>query len=173
MKINYSKNNKGFTLVEFLVYISGMIIISAILTMVVVQFYGIYKDLILVPRADRAGLMIVDRITRELRVANQVDSINSVFGSTNGVIVFDVYNSGSLTKKRFFVEDGIVKYQENNGEIQSLTSENLNVSNLNFTLANTDVSSAVRLNVEIQYNDRDGIETKDYTGFAILRESYE
>ena len=156
-----------------MLYVAGLIVLATILMILIVQFYGIYRELISLPRADRTGLLVVDRITKELRSGSQIDAINSIFNSPNGVLDFDMYSSSTLIEKRFFVEEGVIKYQENGGAIQSLTPRDLYVSNFNFALVESGISTAVRFTMELEFRTRNGIETKSYTGFAILRESYD
>lgn len=173
MQINTSHKTKGFTLVELLVYVSGLLALGTVMIVLIVQFYTLYKEIIAVPRADRVGLSLVDQITKEIRSADQIDTINSQFGVITGVIDVDSITNGVTTEKKFFVQNGIVKYQENTGAIISLSPKDLYVSNFNFTLVTTPVSEAVRFNLELQFETKNATETKAYTGFAILRESYE
>ncbi len=164
---------KGFTLLELLIYIGGLLAIGTVMVMIIIQFYGLYKEIISIPRADRVGLSLVDQITKEIRSADQIDALNSQFSTTTGVFDFDSVVSGVTTSKKFFVQNGIVKYQEGSNDAVSLSPKDLYVSNFNFTLVSTSVSEAVRFNLELQFKTRNATETKAYTGFAILRESYE
>ena len=164
---------KGFTLIELVMYIAGLLALGAVMIVLIVQFYGLYRELIAVPRADRAALLAVDRITKDLRSANGLDLINSQFGTTSGIIDFDSAESGTIISKRYYVENGIVKYQEVGGFVTNITPKDINVSNFNFALVTTDVSQAVRLTMELEFQTRAGTTTRSYTGFSILREFYE
>jgi hypothetical protein len=139
----------------------------------IIQFYGIYREIVAVPRADRTALLLVDRITKEIRSANQIDAIHSQFGSTSGVLDLDSIVNGVTTQKKFYVENGIAKYQEDSDTPIHLSSEEFNVTNFNFALVQTPISEAVRFTLELEFQTRNATETKSYTGFAILRESYE
>lgn len=174
MKIKYShKKTAGFSLIELMVYMTGLLVLGGVLILMLIQFYSLYKEIVSLPRADRTGLLLVDRITKEIRSANQIDAFESQFGTTNGVLDFDSVTDGVTTEKRLYVEDGIVKYQEDSGTPISLSSKDFTVSNFNFTSVNTSVSEAVRFNLELEFQTRSGTTTKSYIGFAILRESYD
>lgn len=164
---------KGFTLIELLVYISSLLVLGTVLMFMIVQFYGIYKEIVAIPRADRTGLLIVDRITKEIRSANQIDMLESQFNTTNGVLDLDVVDGATTIEKKFFVENGIAKYQEDSETPLNLSSKDFTVSNFNFSLVQTPISEGVRFTMELQFQTRNATETKSYTGFAILRESYE
>lgn len=167
-----NQKQKGFSLIELVVYIAGMLALLSVLTLLTVQFYGLYKEMVAVPRADRTGIMLVDVITKEIRSASAIDVFNSQFGITDGVLSLIVNEEGVEVEKMFYVEDGRV-YIDIEGDIESLSSSDFTVSNFNFAFVSTGVSQAVRFTLELQFEARDDIETKNYTGFAILRESYE
>lgn len=167
------KKISGFTLVELMVYMASLLALGSILIILVIQFYSLYREIVALPRADRTGLLLVDRITKEIRSANQIDLLNSQLNTTNGVFDFDSVVNEVVVEKRFYLENGIVKYQENSDTPINLTSKNFIVSNFNFTSVNTAVSEAVRFNIELEFQSRNGTITRSYTGFAILRESYD
>ena len=173
MQINILQKNKGFTLVELLVYISGLLALGSVLVLMIVQFYGLYKEIIIVPRADRTALLLVDRIKKDIRSASSVDLFDSQFGTTNGVLILNHQDEGIVVSKSFFVENGIVKYVEGSSPPISLSSSDFVVSNFNFNYVSAGVSQGIRFNIELQFKSRQGIDTRSYTGFAILRESYE
>jgi Tfp pilus assembly protein PilE len=174
MKIKHPHQySKGFTLIELLIYIAGLLVLGSILSMLVIQFYSIYKEIVAIPRADRTGLLLVDRITKEIRSARQIDVLESRFGTTNGVLDLDSVTDDITTEKKFYVENGIAKYQEDSDAPINLSSKDFTVSNFNFTFVQTFVSDAVRFDLELQFQTKNATETKSYTGFAIVRESYE
>jgi len=174
MKIkNSNKKNYGFALTELLIYIAGLLTLGAVLVLIISQFYSLYREIIIVPRVDRTGVVLIDRFSREVRSANQVDLFESQFGFSQGVLDFDVINQGAIVNKKIYLENGIIKYKEGNSNPVSLSPKEIYVSNFNFDFVPTPVSQAVRLTIEIQFKIKDQIETKTYTGFAILRESYE
>lgn len=171
-KNNYKKIS-GFTIIELLVYVAGLLALGAVMIILIVQFYNLYREIIVVPRADRTGLILVDRIIKEIRSADKVDLLQSQFGTTNGVLGLDYVLNGVQKEKIFYLEDGIIKYKEDNGEPVILSSKDLRVSNFNFTFIPTPISQAVRFNLELEFQNNNATETKSYTGFGILRESYE
>ncbi len=168
-----NRTQKGFTLLELLMYVAGMLALGAVMIVLIVQFYGLYKEIISIPRADRTALLIMDRLTKDLRAGDDIDPIESNFLTTNGAIEFASIDDGDTTTKRYYVENGLVKYRENADAAQNITPKDLYVSNFNLALVTTDVSEGVRITMEIQFQGNNGTDTRAYTGFAILRESYE
>jgi hypothetical protein len=173
MQIKNTPTTKGFTLIELVMYIAGLLALGTVMMVLIVQFYVLYKEIIAVPRADRVGLSLVDQITKEVRSANQIDTLNSQFGTTTGVLDVDSVSNNVTTSKKFSVQNGRVMFQDGTNTAVSISPKDLYVSNFNFTLVTTPVSQAVRFNLELQFRTRNATETKAYTGFAILRESYD
>ncbi len=173
MTIKRTNSQKGFSLVELMIYVAGLLVLSAVLSVLTVQFYKIYQEIVAVPRADRTALLVMDRLTKEIRAGDAIDTTESLFNTPSGVLELDVMEEGTSIEKRFYVEDGIIKYSENGGAATNLSPRDLRVTNFNFTLVTTDISQAVRITMEIEYDSRDEVDSKSYTGFAILRESYE
>ncbi len=169
-----NSKQKGFTMLELVMYVGGLLTIGAVTIVMIVQFMGIYRELISIPRADRTGMILVDRITREIRSASSINTTDSIFNTPEGEIVFLRSEGGNETEQRFYTNsDGVVMYQVGNNTPERLTPGGLYVSNFNFAFVPTDVSQGVRFRLEIQFDTRDGIQTKSYSGFAILRESYD
>lgn len=172
MTIKFLHKQKGFTLIELVIYMAGMLALGSVLILMITQFYGLYREVIAVPRADRTGLILVDRITKEIRSATAIDVINSQFDTTSGVLALTVVNNGVNTNKTFYVQDGVVRLQDG-GSLVNLSTSDFVVTNFNFNFVPADVSQAVRFTLELQFESREGLQTKQYSGFAILRESYE
>jgi hypothetical protein len=173
MQIKNTSSIKGFTLMELLIYIAGLLALGTVMIVLIVQFYTLYKEIIAVPRADRVGLSLVDQVTKEIRSANNIDALNSQFGTTTGVLDLDSVSNNITTSKKFSVQNGKVMFQDGTSTAVSISPKDLYVSNFNFALVTTPVSQAVRFTLELQFNTHNATETKAYTGFAILRESYD
>lgn len=173
MQIKNTSTVKGFTLIELLVYIAGLLALGTVMIVMIVQFYALYKEIIAVPRADRVGMSLVDQITKEVRAADQIDTFNSQFGTTTGVIDVDSVTNGITTSKKFSVQNGRVMFQDGASAAVSISPKDLYVSNFNFALVTTPVSEAVRFTLELQFKTHNATETKAYAGFAVLRQSYD
>lgn len=173
MRIKTDSKQKGFTLLELLLYVSGLLILGTVIIMLIVQFYSLYKEIVAAPRADRTALLIIDRITKEIRSADQINISESQFNTTSGVLDISTIENSTTTDKKFFIQNGVAFYQKNNESPEELSSDDFVVSNFNFNYVQTSVSEAIKFNLELQYQAQNATRTKSYTGFAILRESYE
>jgi type II secretory pathway pseudopilin PulG len=174
-KKDYSnlKQEKGFTLVELLLYISGMIMILGLIIFFIIQTYNIYQDLVSEQRIDRVGSQIVDTITREIRTGESLVLGESILGVANGQLTFNAIESGSTIEKVFSIVDGRIAYRENSGELEYITPDDVTVTGLYFTMLNSSVSTAIQYSVDIEITRDDMTETKFFSSLSILRYSYE
>lgn len=173
MKNKLSKNKKGFSLVEILIYVAGMVLIIGLVGFLISQIYGIYREITVEQRIDRVGISVVDFMTREIRRGEYINIGESILNVANGTLSLNTIESGNDIKKVFSIDNNRVAYEIDDGGIEYLSPENLNVTGLSFTQIVTPISTAIRYNLDIEYNTKDGLQTRSYNGLAILRYSYD
>lgn len=167
------KYQKGFSTIELLMYSAGMLIVLSAIIYMLFQMYTVYEHLITKPRVDRVGVAIIDRITKDIRSGDSIDLAQSQFGVTTGNLTINTLETETSVIKKFNYAEGRVTYQESGGDINFLTPEDISVSRLYFTQATSSVSHAVRVELDITYELDNEMHTNTYTGFSILRHSYE
>lgn len=166
------ETNKGFSLIELVIYMAGMVALVTVLILMIVQIYGLYRQITIVPRSDRIGLLTVDRIVKDIRSGQSIDIGQSSFGAPEGVLFINAAESASFIEKEFYIENGRIVYEEN-GDKNYLSPADLEVTKLQFEHLTTGISEGVRVEIDITFNNGDELVTKEYDGFAILRQSYE
>lgn len=165
--------HKGFSTPELLMYSVGMVLVLGAIVYLLFQMYSLYKHLTIEPRVDRVGVAIVDRITKDIRSGDSINLAQSQFNTTTGTLTINTFETELSVIKKFAYDHGRVTYQENSGTIHFLTPDDMSVSRLYFSQANSPVSDAVRVELDITYEIDNESRTNTYTGFAILRHSYE
>ena len=164
---------KGFTTIELIIYSVGMVIVLGAIIYMLFQMYTLYKHLTIEPRVDRVGIAIVDRITKDIRSGDSINLAQSQFNVTTGNITVDSFENEIAVIKKFNYISGRVTYQENSGTVNYLSPDDISVSRFYFSQATSSVSQAVRIELDITYEMDSASKTKTYTGFSILRHSYE
>lgn len=164
---------RGFTLIELMAYIViAMLVFLAIAT--AIQYtYRFYRELTVAPRADRVGASILERVVRDVRTGSSVVLAESTFGVPTGTLTVSAIDGGTAVEKKFAVTDGVLTYTENDGAAGALTPADITVSRLYLTHLSTPVSEGVRIELELTYFVQGASRTAAYSGFAILRHSYE
>lgn len=167
---------KGFSLIETIIYISGLVLIVLAISGLTIKTLSFYKDIVIVPRTDQSAIAVVDKIVKDIRSGISVDTNNSLLNTGLGSLTLNSQENGILLTKKFGYEDGKVYYEETSGvnvQRTSLTPDDFEVTEIRFTRIYTGISEAIRVDLDFTYQNRGENITKEYTGLAILRKSYE
>jgi len=164
---------KGFTMIELLVYCAGLILIIGSISLLIYNMYNFYRDTTISPRVDRAGIALIDRLTKDVRTGSSINLAESSLNVTTGTLTLNSKSGSTDIVKKYYLENERVLYQENGGATEYLSPSDMNISALRFIQISTPLSQAIRFEVDITYNTKDGLETRSYDGVAILRHSYE
>ncbi len=149
MNKNKIKSQDGFTLIEVIIYIT---IIGAVLSAFVAYFLSlsnIRNKTYAVQEVQGNVRTVFDVITQKIQSANAVNSSTSVFGSDPGLLSLSM-SSGALnpTIIQLDEDNGVLQIKEGLSDYVSITSDEVKVSNLQFT----DLTSAsTRENIRIEY----------------------
>lgn len=125
---------KGFTLVEVIIYLAvSMLIFTISIEMMInaVNSFGYGRSHRLVSEVGGGAL---ERMLREIRLAEDIDTASSILDTSPGELVVDtVVSSGNstATTRKFFLQNGTLMMQEGANPALALTT-GLTVSELEF-----------------------------------------
>ena len=148
---------KGFTLIEVLVYATLLAIISLVVLLFVNQLLGVNET----TRRARESLdnarRALDTIAQEIRHADSIYTPTTVFNTNPGQLslatIRDLPDGEILTYADFYVDNNSLYLKREGQSDQILTSEKVKVTNLTFVNNNTGGSDAVRISITIEYKD--------------------
>jgi hypothetical protein len=170
MKNKQNYKNKGFSLVEVLVYISILTLVLSIIIGSLITMAQIQERVIAGKAVDRSAVVALDRLLREVRLSDSVDTINSVFNVSESIL--SVEREGVSGPLMFYVLNDVF-YLEKEGETYRLINENVTVENFFVKRVNSGESEAVRVNLVLSYPYSDGSVEQSFYVTAILRGSLE
>ncbi|HEY0964847.1 MAG TPA: hypothetical protein VGE31_03550 [Candidatus Paceibacterota bacterium] len=159
---------QGLVLIEMLIYIVISVVLIAITTYFILSAYHLYSDTTVRSQADRVGASIMNQIVRETREGVAIASASSTFNTPSGAVT--ITTEGADVE--FFLSNGRLMWEEGASSL-ALNPDTHTVTHFYLTQLTTPVSTGVRYEIGITYQTRAGSETRYYTGFSILRQSYE
>jgi len=167
-KINYKS---GYSLVEIIVYVS----ILAMLSVVVVNSFIVVLNSFKTTKINRSvlesGFSTMERLSREIKQANTIVDVNSVFGSNPGILEIKNTNFNNVvTTYTFKLNNEVLELYENGSLIGPLNNTNTKVTFLVFKKIDTLKGKAVK--IEMTIKDTKEIKTESFYNTIILRESY-
>lgn len=169
----HNKKNSGFSLVEILVYIA----IFAALSVVIINSFSVIVASFNSTRTSRdlleGGNTSFERITREIRLANSVDSANSVLGSTPGTLQMNSTNSGGSARiVKIILESGAVNLYEDGTLTGNLLGSNVQATSLIFRKITTTAGTAVKVEMTLQDQRGKDHRSEKFYDTVILRGDY-
>ena len=173
MTIKTTHYKKGFSLIELVIYVAGMIVLLGAVTTLIVSMYGMYRTATISSRVDQIGISVADRITKDIRTGISFNPAQSQFGIPTGALSLNAQAGANPLTKYFALQSGRLVYQENGGAVQYLTPKDVSVSNFNLASISTTVSEGVHFIIGIDYVLGGQSLTRTYSGVAILRHSYQ
>ena len=160
---------KGYSLVEMVIYIAILSIVSILVINTVLSFTKGYRDVMALRMIDHSSIDVMERMTRDIRSATQIDNGNSVFGTNPGVLVLVSTVNGVSTVTKFYLEKGIIKLDINGSYFGPLTLSNTTVNSLVFTKLDSGISSAVKIDMTVSSTAGGVTKTKTYHSTIVLR----
>lgn len=139
MKFNFLKKKKtGYALLEMVFYISLLVIVSVLVINSMITMMKSFKETRILSELTQNSA-IVEKISREIKQAYQIYSINSTNLSLNTRDENEVEKIIS-----FNLVGNDIQYLENGTLIGNLNSNNININSLSFTTINTNQGQAIK-----------------------------
>ena len=145
-KINF---NKGFSIIEIIIYLAIFTIIS---TVVINSFIIVLASFSTIKNNQNilnSGTIAMDRMSYEIRQAKSIDVINSTFSSDTGVLCLKD-ESGTSCITKFNKNGNTLNLFQNNVLVGNLLASNIILNKLMFNRISTTNSEAVKIKMEIQ-----------------------
>lgn len=170
--IKYS--SKGLTFIEIIIYVAVLAVLSVLVVniiLVLTESFGRFKAANRLISSAEAAL---ERIIREIRLANDLDISESIFNVSPGRLVLKTVDplTEITVQKEFFLATTALMLQEDLLTPQPLTSSKVEATNLIFRLIETPPSKAIKIELELQSGAGRLKKTEKFYTTAILRRSY-
>ncbi|PIP86486.1 hypothetical protein COV42_00575 [Candidatus Campbellbacteria bacterium CG11_big_fil_rev_8_21_14_0_20_44_21] len=172
LKKRNSEKRRGFTLIEMIIYTS---ILSAVFVLVVNTLLLIsrsYRSIKLTNDINNSASLSLERLTREIRLAESVNAGSSILGAHPGSLVLNTTEEGSPATLNFFLEDDALKLSKDGLLSGLLTRDNIEVSNLVFKLSSGENSEMVKIEMTLTGSEKGMIKSDNFYTSAVLRGSY-
>jgi type II secretory pathway pseudopilin PulG len=161
---------RGFTMVEVVMYVS---ILALTLVAVVTTILGVsrsYVDTQAQQRIGRAAAFSLERMTREIRFADSANTVLSTFGTHPGVLALSESNPTRAT--RFYIQNGVLKFEENGVYAGDLTPAKVFVSSFIVTHIQVDASSAIHIELQLDSRGKMSTTSEKFYTTTVMRGSY-
>ena len=152
-------NNKGFTLIELIVYVTVFAIVTTILTLFVFNFINAYTKIRIAKEVSESSQIAMETMLLEIRHAKDIYAPTSSFDSHLGQLSLktekDTPTGEEISYIDFYLdEDNRLCIKREGQESESLTPENIEINSLIFNYLTVDNVESIRIELLANYRNR-------------------
>jgi len=167
------KNNRGVGLMEAIIYVAILAVVSTLAVNSLLMMMKSFSHARLMRDINSSAEVAMERITRDARLAYDIDADGSVLGSNPGRLLLNTLDSGgSPTTMDFYLDNGALMVAEDGGAGQPLSAPLAEVTSLVFYKIETPISKAVKIEMELKATNTRYERTAKFYDTVILRGSY-
>lgn len=167
------KKNKGYSVIEIIIYLA----IFAFLSVTVINSFIVVLGSFNITRTNRdlleSGSTAMERISKEIRQAYDVDTVNSIFLSTPGSLQLNSTNSsGTASVIKFSVSSNALNMYQDGVLVGNLLGQNISPTNLVFRRIVTTNGEAIKIELTLQDTRNKDHPSASFYDTVILRGEY-
>jgi type II secretory pathway pseudopilin PulG len=163
-------NQKGFSLVEMVIYICILTAMLIIVLEVLVSITKSQRVMKSVRNIEDATLVSLERIERETRAATSINTASSTLGVTPGALVLDTTDTnGNAETLRFYLSNGQLVLNENGLDVGPLTGNDVRVTSLMFVRFASSSVEGIRTQMTIESGTSTAYRSETFYSSATLR----
>ena len=164
----------GYTLLEAVVYTAVVALLFVIVVNTLLAVVSLYNEFDVYRDLQDSAVTASERITREIRNANQVSTSGSTFGTHPGELVLSSTNeSGDPITLEFRLSGDVLHLYKDGVDQGPLTSTEVAVSELVFRHSVATTSELIRLDLELTGEEGAADLIRSFHVSTVLRGSYD
>lgn len=162
--------NKGFSLIEMLVYITVLTFMLAIIIEVVVSITRAERVIKTVRNIENGAIVSLERVSREIRAAESVNAASSTLDAHPGALVLSSTDEeGDPRIVRFYLSNGRIYLQEDGVDVGALNSSDTMITSLIFRRFATSSFEGIRIEATIESGTSTHYRIKTFYSSALIR----
>lgn len=162
-------SKKGFTLVEMLVYVAILSVLSVVVINTSLSLARSYNSLKVSRNINSAAIISFERMTRDIRLATNVDTSTSTLNSHPGRLGLEI---GTATTSHYYLDGTTLRVIENGVDAGALTTGDVEITNLIFRTVTDNTLQAVKIEMTIESTLGNTTKTEKFYDFVTLRGTY-
>lgn len=163
---------KGYSVLELIIYMALLALFMLLVVNTILVMSGSYRKLSLSRTIANSAATSMERITREIRQATDVDVAQSILNAENGKLrLLTTNDDGYAQTVSFALNDGAINVYENDLLVGPLTKSFASTTALIFRVYSNLRSKAVSVEMTIQAQKGTEIKTETFNTTIVLRNS--
>lgn len=161
---------KGFSLIEMVVYVAILVFMLIIVIEVVFSITRANRTLKSARAIELSAVTALERINREVRNADTIDTAASTFGANPGTLSLDGRDAlGAAYSVEFYLSAGKVRVRENGADAGPLTLASSSVTSLIFNRFSATTSEGVRIEMRVESGTTTSYRSETFYSTVLVR----
>ena len=161
---------KGFSILEMLIYISILVLMLAVVMNAIVAVTRSERLIKSLRQIEDSAVLAIERIGREVRGAESVNTGSSTLGAHPGRLVLEgLDDAGSPRTVEFYLSDGRLILKENGADVGPLTQADAVITNLVFRYFSGASSAGVRTEMTLESGTSTSYRSEKFYSTAVIR----
>lgn len=165
--------SRGFTLVEMIIYIAFFALLSILAVQATMVVMNSFYKLRLTQSVSQSATVALERLSREIRNAYDIDVVNSTFSTNPGRLTLNTKDAvGANTTMEFYMTAGNqLGLKEGGVDKGVLVTKTVTLTNLVFRSITTTNSKAIKIEATLQDSRAATVQTVKFYDTIVLRGS--
>lgn len=159
-------NMKGYAILEFVFYISILVILVLVVINAIIVMTRSLKETTINTQLENGGI-IMERISRSIKQASSITSV-----SASDLVLVTLDQNGTSENVEFVLSGSNINFLQNSVLTGNLNPVNLSVSNLSFTKITTTEGTAIKISFIVSSTNDPSNRTVDFYNTIVLRGDY-
>jgi Tfp pilus assembly protein PilW len=164
------QNKKGYSIVEIIVYLAIFTSLSILVINSFIVILSSFNTTNMNRRLLESGNVTIERISREIRQAKNIDITNSTLSTSPGVLQLTMPDTSYVKFKQ--ETNGNLNLYENSTTGNNLLSQHVTVTSLIFKRITTTQSEAIKIEMTLQYSQGRNTKSVNFYDTIVLRGGY-
>ena len=172
--MKYKTKKQGIAIIELLIYSAILAVMSILVVNTIILMTRSFGRFNVSRNINNSVEVAMERMTREIRLADSVDFISSDFDIHPGRLTLNTVDSlNQPTTVEFFASTTVLMLREGILDPQPLTSSAVDMTNLIFREdTSSSTSKAIKIEISLQADNGKYQKTDNFYNTVILRRSY-
>jgi len=173
MKKENKNKFKGFSIIEIIIYLAIFTTLSVLVINSFITILSSFNTTNVNRKLLESGSFIMERMSREIRQAKNIDIASSTLGVSPGVLQLNSTNSaGAVMVIKFVILNQIFNLYKDGSLVGNLTDNDVRITNLIFKRIITTESEAVKIEMTIEYSNGQITKSEKFYNTIVLRGGY-
>lgn len=146
----YQKTQSGLTILEIVIYFGMLAALTVVVISSLMSLFKSYNVIKLNQNIETSAIQVMDKMTRDIRDADEVAIAQSSFGSPVSAVAVNITTDSITDTYRYYAASSTIKYSKNGVYLGDLTQPGVVVNSFTAHYINGTSTQAIKIELNLQ-----------------------